>query len=160
MDIFKKEETQSKVLVLENISKANLKSMADSIIDNVMEGNSDALKEYIKAKGIIEIANTIVDGLKEMAIRESYKYLVGEKVLGCEIQTKSTATTYSFDHDEEWSVRNNTIEQLKEQQKLREKQMLDAINYSQVVNDDGEVVHPAILKKQGSTTIAILIPKK
>jgi hypothetical protein len=54
---------------------------------------------------------------------------------------------------------NQKIESLKVILKDREKEMINAIGYSQLVDSAGEVIPPAKIKKQGSKTIAISIPK-
>lgn len=158
IDIFK-EETNGLVLALDNLSKAHLHSIADDIAKSVYDGNEYALPTYIKAKGIEEIAKSIQERIKEMAIDDAQDYRKDEKVLGCEFLVKSTPTAYDFTHNDEWVHLNNEINRLKNLQKDIEKQMILATTVSQLVSADGVIVQPAMIKKEGGETIQINIPK-
>lgn len=158
IDIFK-EEDKFLVLALENLSKAYLQSIAENISNSVFDGNEYALPTYIKAKGLEEIAKAIQESIKESAIDEAQAYRKDEKVLGCEFLVKNTPTTYDFSHNDEWRILNDEITKLKAQQKEIEKQMVLAMGMAQMVNTDGVVIEPAVVKKDGGQTIQINIPK-
>lgn len=158
IDIFK-EESNGMVLSLDYLSKAYLQSIAEKITSSVHDGNEYALPTYIKAKGLEEIAKSIQESLKESAIDDAQDYRKDEKVLGCDFLIKSTPTTYEFSHNDEWLHLNNEINRLKAIQKEIEKQMILATTVAQLVNSDGIVVEPAVIKKQGGETIQINIPK-
>jgi len=158
IDIFK-EESNGMVLALDNLSKAYLQSIAENISNSVFDGNEYALPTYIKAKGLEEIAKAIQDRIKESAVDEAQAYRKDEKVLGCEFLVKNTPTTYDFSHNDEWVYLNNEITRLKAQQKEIEKQMVLATTMAQMVNNDGVVIEPALVKKDGGQTIQINIPK-
>lgn len=157
MDIFNKKE-EAIVVNLDTITKSYLTDISQRIISNVMDGESDPMQEYIKAKGLSELSSQIMDGLKDEAIREAEKYSGEDKIFGCKVQIKSTPTTYEFSHDDEWAVLNREIENLRAKQKEREKKMLDAMKYSELTDEYGEIIPPAEVKKQGGQTIAITIP--
>jgi hypothetical protein len=158
IDIFK-EETNGMVLSLDNLSKEYLQSVANKIAKSVYDGEEYALPAYIKAKGLEEIAKSIQESIKEAAIDDAQDYRKDEKVLGCEFLIKSTPTTYDFSHNDEWIHLNNEIARLKAHQKEIEKQMILATTVAQMVNNDGVVIEPAIVKKDGGQTIQINIPK-
>jgi hypothetical protein len=158
IDIFK-EETNGMVLSLDNLSKAYLQSVASDIAKSVYEGNEYALPTYIKAKGLEEIAKSIQESIKEAAIDDAQDYRKDEKVLGCEFLIKATPTTYDFSNNNEWVHLNNEINRLKALQKDIEKQMILATTVAQLVTNDGIVIEPAMIKKQGGETIQINIPK-
>lgn len=158
MDIFK-ETQQGLTLTLDKISKSIITDYSQKVVHNVMEGNEYALEQYIKAKAVSEIANSIMDGLKELAIQEADNYNPNDKVSGCSFQIKSVASTYDFSHDDEWRSIQEDMEKLKNLLKAREKQMIDACNYAELVDKNGEVIPPAVVKKPGGSTIAIVIPK-
>lgn len=159
MDIFKETNNGGLEIALDNMSKASLKSIASNVLENVFSGNADALEEYIKAKGIAELASFITDGLKSEAIKEASRYSAEDKVLGCSIQVKSSPYQYDFSHDEEWDLLNRQIQMLRNEQKEREKKMIDAMRYTELVDENGEVIPPAIIKSGGGETIAVTIPK-
>lgn len=158
MNIFEFKE-EGLVFSLENMTKGSISEIANKIIKNVSEGHTDALQEFIKAKGLSELSDVIVYGIKELAIDEASKYSDGESVLGCKFQVRSLSDSYDFSHDEEWNVINNEIEYLKTKQKAREKKMIDAMAYAELIDDSGEIIPRAIVKKRGGKTIAITIPK-
>jgi hypothetical protein len=159
MNIFETKETGLSIN-LGRLSKQQVGTMAQSIVENVMEGNEYALEQYVKAKGLAEIANAIVDGLKELAIREAENYTSEDKILGCTVQVKSTATTYDFSHSQEWAMLNAHLEATKKKLKYIESQMVEAMNHQQMVDVDGVLIEPAKIKKPGGTTIAVNIPKE
>lgn len=158
MDIFK-EENNVISIGIDNITKSNLSNMASGVIHNVLNGNTDALHEYIKAKALSEMASMMVDGLKEVALAEADKYAGQENIFGCKVVVKSTPTSYEFSHDDEWRIINDNIEALKTKLKERETQMIEATKYAELVNTSGEVIPPAEVKKQGGTTLSITIPR-
>lgn len=157
MDIFGKKE-DALIINLEKISKSYISDISQKIVNNVVDGNADPMQEYIKAKGLSELSAQIMDGLKDEAIREAEKYADGDKILGCKFQVKNTPTTYDFSHDDEWSSLERQIQLLKDEQKKREKKMLDAMKYAELTDENGEVIPPAEIKKQGGQTLAITIP--
>lgn len=157
-DIFK---TTDKGLIvnLATISKGYLNEVASDIIKSVMEGESDALHEYIKAKGLAELASIIIEGLKDEALSEADNYAKDEKVLGCDIVIKGTPALYDFSVDEEWVIIANQINELKGKLKARELKMIDALKYSNLVDENGEVIPKADVKKEAGTTLSVTIKK-
>jgi hypothetical protein len=140
MDIFKEDST-GMVIALDNLSKANLSKMANEIVLTSIEGGyEDPLEAYIKAKGLSEIADGIMTGLKDYAMKEAYRYEKDQKVLGCSVLVKATPNTYEFSHNPAWVHLNNEINRLKAEQKEIEKQMILAIGYSEMISADGELI--------------------
>jgi hypothetical protein len=158
MNIFEEKETGLSIN-LDNITKEYIDKLSSSVAHSVMEGNDYAIHQYIKAKGVAEIASSIMDKIKDLAVFDAENYSDGEKIYGCGFQIKSSPNTYDFSHDDQWKMINQKIESLKVILKDREKEMINAIGYSQLVDSAGEVIPPAKIKKQGSKTIAISIPK-
>jgi len=158
-DIFKEEEIGLSIN-LNTITKEYIDKLSTSIANSVMEGNEYAIEQYIKAKGLAEVAASIMDKIKDMAINEAENYSNQEKIYGCGVQVKSCANSYDFSHDDHWKMINQKIESLKVILKEREAEMIDAVGYSQLVNSSGEIIPAAVIKKQGVKTIAISIPKQ
>lgn len=159
IDIFKEDST-GMVIALDNLSKANLSNISNEIVKTSIDGGyEDPIEAYVKAKGVAEIADQIMNGLKHYAIQDAYKFDKDQKVLGCSVVVKNTPTTYDYSHNDEWSEINDQIAQLKERQKEIEKQMIQAMSVAQLIDNDGVVVEPALIKKSGSETIQITIPK-
>ena len=80
--------------------------------------------------------------------------------MGCEFMIKNGATSYSFDHDEEWVKMSNELKVLRDMQKAREQKMIDACSYAELIDKDtGEVVTKAEVKKSSSPILSVTIPK-
>jgi hypothetical protein len=156
IDIF---ENENFVLKQYELSKSGFAKVASQVIEPVMAGEVDALQTFIKAKGLLEIATVILEGVKEEALNEAAKYSKEDKVLGCGFLVKSVANTYDYSNNEEWSIINEQINQLKAVQKEIEKKMVVAMGYSEMVDKDGVVIVPAVIKKAGGDTLQINIPK-
>lgn len=156
IDIF---ENENFVLKQYELSKSGFAKVASQVIEPVMSGSVDALQTFIKAKGLLEIATVILEGVKEEALNEAAKYSKEDKVLGCGFLVKSVANTYDYSNNEEWSIINEQINELKALQKEIEKKMVIAMGYSEMVDKDGVVIVPAVIKKAGGDTLQINIPK-
>lgn len=164
MDIFADEnENISNGLVrLNNINKAALGEMSGAVVDKVMSGEEDALEVYVKAKAMSELSTDIMNGIKELAKEEAGRYEKDESViLGCNFSIRDGGTSYSFDHDETWSSLDKQIKKLNAEKKEREKQMIEATKFAEVVDKDtGEVIPPAKISSYGGSSLVISIPKK
>jgi hypothetical protein len=160
IDIFAEELMPENSLDFNNINKAALAKVSGAVVDRVMSGDEDPLEVYIKAKAISEVASGIINDIRGVAVDEAEKYGEESTMLGCQFTTKNGPTSYSFEHDDEWSEINAEISRLKKQLKDREKKMVDAMRYAEVVDEStGEVIPPAIVKKAGATILAITIPR-
>lgn len=156
IDIF---ENENFVLKQYELTKSGLANVALEAIQPVMDGKVDALETFIKAKGLLEIASSVMEGVKEEALSEASKYSKEDKILGCGFLVKSVANTYDYSNNEEWSIINEKINKLKLEQKEIEKKMVIAMGYSEMVDKDGVIIVPAVIKKAGGDTIQINIPK-
>ena len=161
MDIFetKKNNIADVVLAMKSVSKENIDSIAQQVCKSVLDGNEYAITTYIKAKALEEISSSIQSKIKQYAIDEAENHGAESNIFGCGVSVKSTANKYDYSDCEEWVNLNNQIKELTERKKAIEKQMVLAMGYSEMVDEDGVVVVPATLEKSGSTTIAIKIPK-
>lgn len=156
IDIF---ENENFVLKQYEISKSGLANVALQAIQPVIDGEVDALETFIKAKGLLEIASNVMEGVKDDAIKEASKYSKEDTLLGCGFLVKSVANTYDYSNNDEWVRLNEQINKLKAEQKEIEKNMVIAIGYSEMVDKDGVIIEPAVIKKAGGETIQINIPK-
>lgn len=159
MDIFNEDLNSGITFAPGNISKEIIESKSLSIVGEVNDGFLCPLETYIKSKAISDVATSICKEIKELAIDEASKYSSEDTVLGVGFSTKNLASTYDFSHDAEWIEINVEISELKAKIKEHEGKMILAMNYSEMIDDDGVVVIPAKVKKAGGTTLAISIPK-
>lgn len=158
IDIFAEELTPS--IDFNRINKTALGKVSGAVVDKVVSGDEDALEVYVKAKAIQEVASKIIGDLKGLALDEANKYDSSEsKIMGCEFMVKSGSTSYIFDHDDEWNTINDKIKELTKERKEREKKMIDATQYSEIVDESGEIVPAAIIKKSNANILTITIPK-
>lgn len=161
MDIFEKKENNiaNVVLSMNKVSKTNIDSVANEVCRSVLDGNEYAITTYIKAKALEEISSSIQSKIKQYAIDEAEKHGSESNIFGCGVSVKSTPSKYNYSHCEEWAELDSKIKELTERKKAIEKQMVLAMGYSEMVDEDGVVITPAVLESAGSTTIAIKIPK-
>lgn len=163
IDIFEEQNLVPKnTLDFTNINKASLGKVSGAVVDRVTAGDEDALETYIKAKAIQEVAGKIISDIKSLATDEADKYEKGDgKMLGCEFLVKNGAVRYSFDHDESWKTIKDKIDTLQKELKEREKKMIDATKFEQIVDQGtGEVIPPAVVKSGGGSVLTVTIPKK
>jgi N-acetylglucosamine kinase-like BadF-type ATPase len=160
MDLFEKKNNSiaDVVLSLDSINKSSIENIAHQVSKAVMEGDEYAITAYIKAKALEEIASSIQEKIKSYAVEEAER-VGGSKVLGCDIVVKSTPNKYNYDSSSEWCEITAHIEKLTERKKEIEKQMVLAMNYAELVDNDGVIVIPAIIEKAGYQTIQVKIPK-
>lgn len=160
MDLFEKKNNSiaDVVLSLDSINKSSIENIAHQVSKAVMEGDEYAITAYIKAKALEEIASSIQEKIKSYAVEEAER-VGGSKVLGCDIVVKSTPNKYNYDSSSEWCELTAHIEKLTERKKEIEKQMVLAMNYAELVDNDGVIVIPAIIEKAGYQTIQVKIPK-
>lgn len=149
-------------LSIGQFTKSELSSVAETFVNQVKEGYEEAIDVLIKAKALEEISKEIQSGIKEFAIEEASLFgKEGSKRMGVGVVVANGATKYSYDHDEEWCILNNQIEELKAKMKDREKKMQDALKYGGVlVTADGEEIHAAIVVSYGEEQVRVSIPKK
>jgi hypothetical protein len=160
MNIFEDNELVPKGLIdFNNLNKTALGQVSGAVIEEVTEGNEEALSTYIKAKALSEVAANIIKGVKEEAMIEAERAGKTSSKLGCEVMIKSGGTSYSFDHDEEWNNLNEQINELNALKKEREKKMIEATKYSELVDESGEVIPPAQVKNYVADVLTIKIPK-
>jgi hypothetical protein len=160
MDLFEKKNNSiaDVVLSLDSINKSSIENIAHQVSKAVMEGDEYAITAYIKAKALEEIASSIQEKIKSYAVEEAER-VGGSKVLGCDIVVKSTPNKYNYDSSSEWCELTAQIDKLTERKKEIEKQMVLAMNYAELVDNDGIIVIPAIIEKAGYQTIQVKIPK-
>jgi len=150
---------QELVINLTNFSKSTLVGIASNIVQSVHDNEADAMSEYLKAKAVSEIAEAVMSGIKEDVKDEVEKYGKECVFSGTSFVIKNQADSYDFSHDEEWVLLNQQMDALKTKIKAREKKMVDAIKYSNLVDENGEIIPPAVVKKRGGTILSLTLPK-
>lgn len=163
MDIFAEDNKPAPIfLEFSRINKAALGELSGAVVDKVSSGDDSALETYVKAKALEFVVSEIISNVKAEALDEAEKYERGDaNILGVDFMVKNGTTRYSFDHDDEWNKINDEIKELTAKRKAREKLMIDATKYAQVVDKaTGEVVTPAEVKSSGGSILNITIPKE
>jgi hypothetical protein len=163
MDIFAEDNKPAPILLeFSKINKAALGELSGAVVDKVASGDDSALETYIKAKALEFVVTEIISDVKAEALDEAEKYERDDSnILGVDFMVKNGATRYSFDHDDEWNEINDEIKKLTAKRKAREKIMIDATKYAQVVDENtGEIVTPAEVKSSGGSILNITIPKE
>jgi len=118
---------------------------------DVEEGNASALDAFCQLTRIEKQIKAAKEQIQSQAINEAQMYGKTFQHMGFEIQCRSGAGRWKFDHLDEWVVAKNqlaTVEDMaKWAYKSEEKGVLP-------VTDDGDIIQPAVYVA-GSDTIAL-----
>jgi hypothetical protein len=118
---------------------------------DVEEGNASALDAFCHLTRLEKQIKAAKEQIQSQAINEAQMYGKTFQHMGFEIQCRSGAGRWKFDHLDEWVVAKNqlaTVEDMaKWAYKSEEKGVLP-------VTDDGDIIQPAVYVA-GSDTIAL-----
>lgn len=131
------------VLDLPSLSKEQIFDIANSVRNDIIDGNLDALDVLIFAKKIQQYGEELEKKVRPIAEEKStigrgqvysrFSVDVSEKVVGAK-------TDYSFCGDPEWESMQATLSDLKEAIKQRELFLAGISDPTTIVTKDGEVV--------------------
>lgn len=141
-------------------SKAEIAVTIDGIVKNIRKEDEDYLGRYIQTKALEEVVKGVLEAIKKDAEEEAEKLGKDAKYMGAAVSVKNLANKYGYDHNETWVTLKDQEKQIKEAIKKVEEQMVLAMKYSEIVDDEGTVITPAVLKEAGGSTIAITLSKK
>ena len=128
----------------DTISREWIESVIETATACVYNGDSGPLPIFIKAKALSEIAEGIMDKVKEGAILESEKYgKEGYKIMGVKFQKVSGRRTFDFSNDKMFCEIKKLLKEREEFLKGIKKEMADV--------ETGEIVYPPIEKYSGET---------
>ena len=80
-----------------SVSKADIESFSNAMIQTVKDGINDPLKIWVKLKALEKSIELIQAGIKDMALAEAEKHK-GQDAFGASIAVKELGTKYDF-HD-------------------------------------------------------------
>ena len=128
--------------------------MTDKLIEMgfaVDSGNLNPLDAYCELSRIEKLCSELKKQIQQQAVNEAQKHGKSFKHMGFEIQCKSGAGRWKFEHINDWAAAKLKISTIEENAKwaykLSEKGLLP-------VNDGGEIVEPATYVP-GADTIAL-----
>lgn len=150
--------------VIENVSKTEIESFAQKVVNAIREQDEDYIEKFIKVKAISDALKLIEDGIKKDVVDEieTTQTLYSNKEfrhLGCTVSLRSGTTKYSFEHNEEWNILMARKKSLDEKIKDLEKKMIEALKYSELIDANGEVIPPAEIISYGESSPIIKMPK-
>jgi hypothetical protein len=144
--------------------KVTKKSIAKHALDVLarIDGDSDPLDVYIKAKSLQEYLTVMMGAIKEDAISEADKYGRDDNTMfGIKFECASTPRRYDYSNNKEWSLLQEQITELKKKQLEIEDKMKRAIGTGGIIDEEsGEVLEPPNVTSGGNTTLKISIPTK
>lgn len=126
--------------------------VSQRLINEVMEGNVNPLEAFVNLKKVEEAIKAVKSEIEDLALTEAAKHPKTFDYLGCEVTQKRAAGRWDFKHIQSIRDAENNVKQLKSIHKTAA-----GINES-VVNDDGEIIEPAIYT-EGKDTLSIRIKK-
>ena len=126
--------------------------MINEIIQQVEAGEINPLNAYIEIYRLEKQIKAAKEIIQQKAIDEAAKY--PEKTfqfMGFEIQKKSGAGRWKFDHLTDWQAKANEIKEIEEKHKQAFKMWEKGDTY---ITEGGEIVEPAVYMP-GADTIAL-----
>lgn len=143
------------------LSKDYIDSAAIETYNKMVEGGETHMEIAIKARTAADFMTKIESINKDGLLDEIEKLHPEERHLnGVKFEVTNTPTKYSFDHDSEWTDLSEQMEDIKAKLKKREELMINALKFSEVYDDEGVKVEPAVIKSPSGTAIRMSIPKK
>jgi len=157
---FPEVETTKLVLFKENITKTEIQDKAATTIAAVNDGEVNSIEVYTQVRAVKEVADAVLKGIKETVVDDVERLHPKEREFrGIRLDLASGKLKYDFSHDEEWSNLQERLHEIKDQIKTREKHMVDAIEYEEVVDKNGEIVPAAKVVGGTESSVRVIIPK-
>jgi hypothetical protein len=129
-----------------------IKEQIHELIEQVANGETDALKAYIELKGLSDTITQVMKEIKREAVIEADRY-DGKtfQAFGATIEKRSGGGVWSFKHLPDWNDANQKKKDVEEMHKQAFKITGDVID-----PETGEIMQPAEFKPNADT-IAIKI---
>ena len=135
---FPEVETTKLVLFKENITKAEIQEKAASTIEAVNEGEVNSIEVYTQIRAVKEVTDAILKGIKDTVVDDVERLHPKEREFrGIRLDLANGKLKYDFSHDDEWVNLQEQLADIKDKIKTREKYMVDAIEYEEVVDKQG-----------------------
>jgi hypothetical protein len=137
-------------------SKSQLKKLAS---ETHVESD-DVIETAVFIKATQEFLDIMYESIKAKLKDKVDTYHKEERVFnGVTVDIANTPAQYSFDHDQVWADLSDKLSEIKEKIKERESLMIAALNFSEVKDNDGNLVPQAAVKKLSAETVRITLPK-
>ena len=156
-----KEYETDQPLIIMNLP--NTKSQSDDFavkeLEKVQNGETEALKTWIKIKFLEESLEGLKEGIKKQALEEAERIGKSGDYFGVKFQIKEAGTKYDYSgcNDHELTILEQLSKNASDGLTARQK-FLKAIPVGkEVYGDDGVQLFPPI--KSSTTTLAITLPK-
>lgn len=142
-------------------NKDRISDIAKSVVHNIQQGETDALRAYIAVKKGSELFKQLEENIKPYAVEKANPPKGGGlEMYSCKIEQTEVGLKYDYAHceDPEWEALNDTITRLTAEKKEREK-FLQALkkDHTYVDEETGDIVtiHPPV--KSGQMSIKTTI---
>jgi hypothetical protein len=122
-----------------------------NLLFDVEEGNASALDAYCHLTRLEKQIKSAKEQIQSQAINEAQMYGKTFTHMGFEIQCRSGAGRWKFDHLDEWVVAKNQLATVEDMAKWAYKSEEKGV---MPVTDGGEIIQPAVYVA-GSDTIAL-----
>lgn len=157
----------SSALALLFNTKQQNRDLAIRVIEEVKEGNIDAVKLHCYVKSIEQFLNQLLDSKGEfkkeysdLVIDQAKKYGKSFKVYGCELNVREVAPKYDYSVCEDviYDDLLAQFENIKYQLDMRVKMLQTIPSTGMVDPENGNMIYPPV--KTSTTTVAVTLPKK
>jgi hypothetical protein len=131
-------------------TKAGIEEIANTLIQEIKDGNVDPLKAHIQTKALIKALEKVQEETLSEAITEAEKYGKEGKVFGVNFRIGSSGDRFDYEQDQEYVV-------IKDKLKYREDQLKMAAKMNEELVLDGVLIPKVPLKSLGKTNLTITI---
>jgi hypothetical protein len=156
------ELTEKTNFLAEFNGKSAIDTFVSTMVARIKDGQEDALKYHIQAKGLMKALDAIEKEVKPQILKEADKYRGDGKVIsvfGAKVEFKEVGVIYNYAGcaDPEWERLDAEIKSLTERRKERETFLRSLKEPIELISTGtGEVrrVHPPVKKGQESIAVS------
>lgn len=145
------------ILNQKQLTKAEIDNVVTSINTGIVNGITNPLEVYLKAKYLNEVSAALLKEIKSVTESEIEKYSKDDRTLyGAKFTTRNGYAILAYEEDEEYA-------QLAAKLKARKDLLSDAYKAHQkgnrVIDTEGEIVEPPVVASYTADSIVITFPK-
>jgi hypothetical protein len=137
----------SEISIFKGLTKDQVNSFVEHAKKDIESGNVNALEVYTIFKTFEELQRKLKPMMEDYIMHDIEHEEEIFTRYGFDIEKAEVGVKYDFSKDETWNSYQRMIDDIRERQKEREKQM-KAIREPQINADTGEIMQPAIKKSK------------
>lgn len=138
---------------IDSITKQDIESKATKIIEDVEEGNIEALPVLLQCRAYDRFIKSVLKGITDQATREASDYTVKEYE-GVTFQVTTGSRLLDYDQDMEYQLLKSKLDARKE--KLKDAQKAHDKGNVMIDSETGEKIEVVGYKSESNPTVKVL----